>query len=43
MDNIPNISNVNDTYQNALEELNAKQTEQELSLWRTKYLGGKAL
>jgi phenylalanyl-tRNA synthetase alpha chain len=43
MDNIPNISNVNDTYQNALEELNAKQTEQELSLWRTKYLGRKGL
>ena len=36
MDNIPDINNINDTYEKALGELKDNKTEQDLSTWRTK-------
>ena len=43
MDSIPDINNINDTYQQALGELSNNKSEQDLSLWRTKYLGRKGI
>ena len=43
MDNIPDINNINNTYEKALEELKENTTEQNLAAWRTKYLGRKGI
>ncbi|MQG25127.1 MAG: phenylalanine--tRNA ligase subunit alpha [SAR202 cluster bacterium] len=43
MDNIPDINNINDTYEKALGELKDNKTERDLSTWRTKYLGRKGI
>ena len=43
MDNIPDINNINETYEKALGELKDNKTEQDLSTWRTKYLGRKGI
>ena len=43
MDNIPDINNINNTYEKALEELKENTTDQNLSAWRTKYLGRKGI